>query len=145
MCKWFAWFATCDDNVTPRHIMEFDLYVKIAKQLYDARSLFRLMKSVFEIKRIQIILKCKDTDQFTVITNVISRACYFIRYLFDNIYILLKIMCPGNIRMQSLSLYARFISRIWWLAGIVTYLIYTFKTLRKTYTDESDLKVAALD
>jgi hypothetical protein len=36
-------------------------------------------------------------------------------------------------------------SRIWWLAGIVIFLVYCIKTLRKTYTDESDLKVAALD
>lgn len=37
------------------------------------------------------------------------------------------------------------ISRIWWLFGIIMFLIYCIKTLRKTYTDESDLKVAALN
>ena len=34
---------------------------------------------------------------------------------------------------------------MWWLFGIITFMIYCLKTLRKTYTDESDLKVAALD
>jgi hypothetical protein len=37
------------------------------------------------------------------------------------------------------------ISRIWWLLGIIMFMIYCIKTLRKTYTDESDLKVAALN
>jgi hypothetical protein len=37
------------------------------------------------------------------------------------------------------------VSRIWWLCGIIMFLIYCLKTLRKTYTDESDLKVAALN
>jgi hypothetical protein len=37
------------------------------------------------------------------------------------------------------------ISRVWWLIGVSMYLVYCVKTLRKTYTDESDLKVAALN
>lgn len=37
------------------------------------------------------------------------------------------------------------LSRIFWLFGIIMFMIYCIKTLRKTYTDESDLKVAALD
>jgi hypothetical protein len=34
----------------------------------------------------------KDTDRFTLITNVSSRACYFNFWLFDNLYILTKVM-----------------------------------------------------
>lgn len=37
------------------------------------------------------------------------------------------------------------LSRICWLLGLSMFLIYCIKTLRKTYTDESDLKVAALN
>lgn len=37
------------------------------------------------------------------------------------------------------------ISRLWWLLGLTMFLVYCIKTLRKTYTDESDLKVAALN
>ena len=37
------------------------------------------------------------------------------------------------------------VSRVFWLVGIVMFLIYCIVTLRKTYTDESDLKVAALN
>jgi hypothetical protein len=37
------------------------------------------------------------------------------------------------------------LSRWFWLIGLALFLIYCCKTLRKTYTDESDLKVAALN
>lgn len=68
-------------------------YLEIYKQLYDARSLYRLLKSMFEIKRITIILQCiNETDKFTLITNVLSRACYFFFWTFDNVYILSKIL-----------------------------------------------------
>lgn len=36
-------------------------------------------------------------------------------------------------------------SKILWLIGLALFLVYCCKTLRKTYTDESDLKVAALN
>ena len=39
----------------------------------------------------------------------------------------------------------RRLSRKCWLIGIILILIYCAKILRKTYTDESDLKVAALN
>jgi hypothetical protein len=37
------------------------------------------------------------------------------------------------------------LSKIFWLIGLALFLVYCCKTLRKTYTDESDLKVAALN
>lgn len=39
----------------------------------------------------------------------------------------------------------RKISKIFWLLALSMILFYCIKTLRKTYTDESDLKVAALN
>ena len=75
-------------------------------------------------------------------------------FLFDNFYILSKITNVStdkdgthvrNPRWVVWANLARQISRVWWLFGIVTFMIYCIKTLRKTYTDESDLKVAALD
>lgn len=39
----------------------------------------------------------------------------------------------------------RAMARTFWLLGLAMFLIYCIKTLRKTYTDESDLKVAALN
>ena len=39
----------------------------------------------------------------------------------------------------------RKVSRVFWLFGLATFLIYCVKTLLKTYRDESDLKVAALN
>ena len=49
-------------------------------------------------------------------------------------------------RSSSFSLdKLRQLSRIFWFLGLLLLLIYTIKTIRKTYTDESDLKVAALN
>lgn len=103
------------------------------------------------MKRIQIILKCiKNTDRFTLITNISSRAFYFFFWLFDNLYILTKIMlCPlskdPNSKYHRWARKFKKISRVWWLLGICMFMTYCVKTLRKTYTDESDLKVAALN
>lgn len=82
-------------------------------------------------------------DAFSLVTNISSRAFYFFYWLFDNIYILLKY---ADIHSERFPL-ERFksLSRTFWLLGISMFLIYCIKTLRKTYTDESDLKVAALN
>ena len=114
------------------------------------------MKSIFEIKRITIILQhINETDKFTLITNVLSRACYFFYWMFDNVHIVTKILnrapdSKGGVTVTSekVELWSRIfrqVSRIWWLVGITSFMVYCLKTLRKTYTDESDLKVAALD
>ena len=89
------------------------------------------------------------------IMNVISRSCYFLHYLFDNFYIISKIMNVrtdkmgiNHVRSDILSKWTRRaykFSRIWWFFGIISFLLYCLKTMRKTYTDESDLKVAVLD
>ena len=79
-------------------------------------------------------------------------------WLFDNLYIVAKIMnVTGHqiidgkkvlLRNKYIQMWSNLfwkVSRIWWLGGILMFLIYCLKTLRKTYTDESDLKVAALN
>jgi hypothetical protein len=48
---------------------------------------------------------------------------------------------PAQVNLERLRRYAR----ICWLCGLSLLLVYTCKTIRKTYTDESDLKVAALN
>lgn len=118
------------------------LFIYIEK-FRDARSLFRLLKFTFEVKRIQIISSTMSQDAFSLVTNISSRAFYFFYWLFDNIYILLKY---ADIHSERFPL-ERFksLSRTFWLLGISMFLIYCIKTLRKTYTDESDLKVAALN
>lgn len=50
-----------------------------------------------------------------------------------------------HLRLRKLQRLCWKISRLWWLLGLTMFLIYCIKTLRKTYTDESDLKVAALN
>ena len=109
----------------------------------DARSLFRLLKFLFEIKRIQIITSFFKQDVFSAVTNVSSRFFYLLYWLFDNIYIILKYTDAKNKFFQIDRCKA--LARTFWLLGIVMFLIYCIKTLRKTYTDESDLKVAALN
>lgn len=117
--------------------------------------MFRLFKSLFEVKRIMIILQhVKTTDKFTLITNVSSRAFYLLFWLFDNLYILTKLFnvkrgrdgdfIPNSKYLHNLSLRFWKLARFWWLLGILMFMIYCIKTLRKTYTDESDLKVGAI-
>lgn len=64
-------------------------------------------------------------------------------WLFDNISIVIKM--TGVKTGQYDRDYFRTLSRKCWLIGILLFLIYCVKVLRKTYTDESDLKVAAVN
>jgi hypothetical protein len=112
------------------------------EKLRDARSLFRLLKFIFEIKRIQIIASCSQ-DMFSLITNISSRAFYLLYWICDNVYVIFKYM---GIQSELLPKERwRSLARIFWFLGLSMFLIYCIKTLRKTYTDESDLKVAALN
>ena len=61
----------------------------------DARSVFRLTKSIFEVKRIKLITE-KTKDLFAKVVNIISRGCYLVFWLLDNIYILLKLTDQGG-------------------------------------------------
>lgn len=113
----------------------------IAK-LDEVRKLFRLLKFLSEIKRIKMI-RTLNKDKFSHITNIMSRVCYMIYYILDNLYILCHITntnIPGIPREYLLRT-----GRVAWLVGLVVFLVYCIKTVRKTYTDESDLKVAALN
>ena len=103
--------------------------------------MFRLTKFLFEIKRIQIIYAVNE-DRFSQVINIVSRFFYMLHWLFDNISILIKItgMKTGRYDRD----YFRTLSRKCWLIGILIFLFYCVKVLRKTYTDESDLKVAAV-
>ena len=103
--------------------------------------MFRLTKSLFEVKRIRLILK-QSNDLFAVVINSVSRAFYFFFWLFDNVYISLKLTNTGT---PSSHEFFRILSRRFQLVGQLLFLIYCFKTLRRTQTDESDLKVAALN
>ena len=51
--------------------------------------MFRIFKSLFELKRIQII-RNSNTDNFLKITNIVSRSFYLLYWLCDNIYIFMK-------------------------------------------------------
>lgn len=148
LAKFFAWYSlrTEDKELISK-------YLSISGKLFntliidndidsfrDARSVFRLTKSLFEIKRIKIIQKTKDT--FAKIVNTLSRLFYFVFWFFDNIYIMIKLL---NSQSPNKREFYRILSRRFQLIGQFLYLIYCIKTLRRTYTDESDLKVAALN
>jgi len=109
----------------------------------EARQLFRVFKSLFEFKRIQIIQK-SNTDNFLKVTNIISRSFYMLYWLFDNIYIFGK-ACNLH-KTQDFPLNGfRKAAKVCWMAGLSLFLVICCKIIRKTYTDESDLKVAALN
>lgn len=117
------------------------------EQLYDSRSLFRFFKSLFEYKRIQSLLQRADEiDKYTLFSFVSSRACYFMYYLFDNLYILLKVMnvpeATYKLRHNRIKYWSRFfrkVSRMWQFLGIAIFLVYSMRVLRKTYIDENTL------
>jgi Peroxisomal biogenesis factor 11 (PEX11) len=106
-------------------------------QLRDARSVFRLSKSLFEVKRIKLIL-AQSHDAFAIVISTLSRLCYFFFFLLDNLHILGKLLGVKSEYFMGLS-------RRCQLVGQGLFLVYCAKTLRRTQTDESDLKVAALN
>ena len=105
--------------------------------------MFRIFKSLFEFRRIQIIHK-SNTDTFLKLTNIISRSCYLLYWFFDNIYIFGK-ACDLHKTKGFPLLTFRKLAKTFWMAGLSLFLIICCKIIRKTYTDESDLKVAALN
>ncbi|TNV74269.1 hypothetical protein FGO68_gene12609 [Halteria grandinella] len=134
--KYLAWKAKKGGDA-----LNMIRYLQISETFRDARSVFRLSKSIFEIKRIKQIF-AKTEDPFGRIVNVVSRVMYFAFWLLDNIYILLKMTNQGEDGSRQ---FIRSLSKRFQFIGQLLFLIYCLKTLRRTYTDESDLKVAALN
>ena len=106
--------------------------------------MFRLFKSLFEVKRIQLIAT-SSSDRFSRVANISSRAFYCLHYAFENVFIIARACNFQRFWPQFPVDQLRKLSRACWLVGLALFLIYCLKTLRKTYTDESDLKVAALN
>ena len=77
-------------------------------------------------------------------TNIISRACYLVYWLLDNVYIISKVCNLDNSHFVPLRA-LRKLGKICWMAGLSLFLVICCKIIRKTFTDESDLKVAALN
>jgi hypothetical protein len=84
LAKYLAWKAKKGGDA-----LNMIRYLQIFETFRDARSVFRLSKSIFEIKRIKQIF-AKTQDPYGRVVNVVSRAMYFVFWLLDNIYILLK-------------------------------------------------------
>jgi len=58
LAKYLSWqYRLSPDNDAEDPFEKSVLMYQVSKQLYDARSLFRIFKSLFEIKRIKIILQ----------------------------------------------------------------------------------------
>jgi hypothetical protein len=141
-------------SISKYHVSAASINLCNVEKLYDARSLFRYFKFLFEIKRIQIISSCSQDTQNNITKsifshlsfnlNISSRAFYLLYWIFDNIFITMKYADIESLFKLPKEKYYK-LSRIFWLCGIIMFLIYCVKTLRKTYTDESDLKVAALN
>ena len=64
----------------------------------------------------------------------------------DNVHILMKACNLNKVFPRThLSHTVRTCAKYFWLAGLSLFLVICSKIIRKTYTDESDLKVAALN
>jgi hypothetical protein len=85
---------------TFRLLVTYLYYQHIIEQFRDARSIFRLSKSIFEVKRIQLI-KERTSDRFARLVNILSRLFYLFFWLFDNIQILFKLLKPNNLTQRD--------------------------------------------
>ena len=104
-----------------------------------------MFKSLAEIKRIKIILE-SNTDRFLKFTNVACRFFYMLYYVLDNMYIFSRVCNLHAHYPRLFPIYSlRKLARLFWLFGLSLFIIICCKIIRKTYTDESDLKVAALN
>ena len=65
-------------------------------------------------------------------------------WLFDNIYILGKASNLHTTKKFPIMSFRK-AAKICWMIGLSLFLVICCKIIRKTYTDESDIKVAALN
>lgn len=138
-CKFLGWYLLILD---PEQSLR---YLSISEKFRDARSVFRLTKFLFEIRRMEIIYENSE-DKFSIIINILSRFFYLFHWLFDNMFIIMKLSDSEFPSFTGLTRETiKRLSRKAWLIGISLFLVYCVKILRKTYTDESDLKVAAVN
>lgn len=134
-CGWFYLRRNAETSI---------IYFLISERAREARQMFRLVKSLMDGKMIQMISN-SDQDRFSKVTNILSHTFYLLHWLFENVYILAKICNLQKIWPNfDIDKYKR-VSRGFHLVGLALFLVYCCKTLRKTYTDESDLKVAAIN
>ena len=67
-------------------------------------------------------------------------------WIWDNIYIFSKVCCLDRFYPKAFPLHKiQKLARVCWMIGLSLFIIICCKIIRKTYTDESDLKVAALN
>ena len=64
-------------------------YFLISEKTRECRQMFRLLKSLVEVKRI-ILIASSSTDSFSKFSNGMSRAFYLLHWLFENCYIISK-------------------------------------------------------
>ena len=132
--KLVAWYYKSIDND------RCNILLHSSSKIYEARELYRLFKSILEIWWISLIWS-KKYDAFSQLINISSRFMYFFRWIFDNLYVLSKI----GFLTWKVMIPLQIASRLLWLFALLFYMIYCIITIKKTYNDESDLKVAAID
>lgn len=95
---------------------------------------------------------------FTSSLNIGSRGCHLIHWIFENLFIITKCIMTDESKFntnrtfqkEAPKYYQWFkyfyrLSRFFKLYGVLLFLGYCIVILLKTYRDESDLKVAALN
>lgn len=100
----------------------------------DARKLFRLFKTVNEIKKIKDILS--QNVNLEGILNIIIRGFFGLYWLFDNLNILSKIKVLSGPDPKQMAK----IGSTFWLLALATNLILLIKNLLDNISKGKDLK-----
>lgn len=112
----------------------------------DCRKLMRLFTSVVsefgKIKRISRHLKWTDMNRKGAKGSfIISRTCYALFFLLDNLHALTKANVMSFLDRKKLSLYSFF----FWFLGLLTSFSYNTFLLRISYELESNLKHSVIN
>jgi peroxin-11B len=106
-------------------------YYKRFNEVYlmtrDSRKIFRLFRSVQEIKTINDKIKdlLSKSEKFTILCDIFSRIGYLIHWIFDNFFILAQVKI---INSEHLNYYS-YIAHMGWLVGILWDLLKNFYEL----------------
>lgn len=100
-------------------------YYKRFNEVYlmtrDARKVFRLFRSVQEIKTINDKIKdlLSKNEKFTVLCEIFSRIGFLIHWIFDNFFILATVKIINSDHLN----YYSYIAHMGWLIGILWELL----------------------
>jgi hypothetical protein len=110
-------------------------YSIFASKISEARKIFKLFKFIIEIPRLKYLVGT-PMDNFTKNFNFLTRFFNAIFYVFENLSVLtdLKFLNKNYRTHIEISM------SLSWLLGQIFHMSYYIGILKKTYTDEEDLR-----